>query len=133
MDLDSFWGTGDADAAALGSEAAASCVPCGRGSAALLAYRASETDAATRQDLRTDAPGSAGPPRVSESGGSGQLPGQHVGAPGSGGGGAGGAGFVLTGLGAMFAAAVLRWAKGLRLPTATWPPSAYVPPIESPG
>jgi hypothetical protein len=52
-------------------------------------------------------------------------------------GGAGGSGaaLVLLTIIALFGAKVVRalsWTK-LRLPTAVWPPSAYVPPLESPG
>jgi hypothetical protein len=52
-------------------------------------------------------------------------------------GGAGGSGaaLVLLTVIALFGAKVVRalsWTK-LRLPTAVWPPSAYVPPLESPG
>jgi hypothetical protein len=68
-----------------------------------------------------------------------------LGAPGSprgpffsllGGGGGAAAGFMLLGLVAVLAGWLVRrtdWTTAFRIPAAVWPPSAYIPPIESPG
>jgi hypothetical protein len=66
-------------------------------------------------------------------GGSGQGPGQSFNL--FGGGGGGGVALMLLSLSALLGAKpvrALRWIQ-LRLPTEMWPPSAYVPPLESPG
>jgi hypothetical protein len=102
--------------------------------AARAAFGIASTSAATRAStIRNAAAKASASSTVLLPGGPGKVPGQFFNLSGSGGGS--GVALIFISLCALLGAKRIRpldWTQ-LRLPTEMWPPSAYVPPIESPG
>jgi hypothetical protein len=134
--FDDFGGDGSGGSAVqTGGASGCAAVICGPGAGGMLASAASVTKLRQQQHARErDASRAAGLAKAMPPGSPGQMPGRAFSMP-VGGGGGGGAAFVLLSLFAILTAALARtdWSTSLRLPTATWRLSGYVPPIESPG
>lgn len=117
----------------LASSLLCGALACSQGPAGLFSPSASVNELQKHHDVTAASSKASEPPSTPLPGGPGQVPRPSFGLPGPGGGS--GLAFVLLSLMAVLATPLARacWTTGLRLPTATWRPSAYVPPIESPG
>jgi hypothetical protein len=106
---------------------------CAGSSGGLLSRVVSSSQLQQREEVERRRSKTQGLPMAMTPGAPHQIPGRAFSLPGGGGGA--GVAFVLLSLIAILSAALARvdWTTNFRLPTATWPLSGYVPPIESPG